>query len=41
MNLANLHPDEIERDKLYYLAQKECGDYKIPWGDEDSMDMDL
>jgi len=40
VSLANLYPDEIEREKLYSRAQKESGDYRIFWGDEDSMDMD-
>ena len=40
MSLANLLPDDIEREKLYSLAQKESGDCKIPWGDDDSMDTD-
>ena len=35
MNLANLCPDEVKREELYSRAQKESGDYKIPWGDDD------
>lgn len=39
VSLANLCPNEIEREKLYSRAQKESGDYEIPWGDDDdSMD---
>ncbi|KAF9785431.1 hypothetical protein BJ322DRAFT_1006438 [Thelephora terrestris] len=40
VSLANLYPDETEREKLYSRAQKESGDCRIFWGDEDSMDMD-
>ena len=40
MSLANLYLDEVEREKLYSRAQKESGAHTIPWGDDDSMDMD-
>ena len=40
MSLANLYPDEMEREKIYSLAQKESGDYGVPWDGDDSMDTD-
>jgi hypothetical protein len=40
LSLANLCPDEAEREKLYSRALKDSGDCKITWDDDDFMDTD-